>query len=94
MGKIRCGSPDAKNLAKSLHVQGAVPVMESHQRKSTIFPVAALDNSLKSFYLKAMDIVAILNSLASILVISTVIGLVIVGAYLAYKEEKRKKQGG
>ena len=53
--------------------------------------MSALDKDLKSLYFKNMDIVTILNSLASILVIATLIGFAIVGVFLAYKEEKRNK---
>jgi len=41
-----------------------------------------------------MHIVAILDSLAAILVILTVIGFGVVGVYLCYKEEKRRKKNG
>jgi len=83
-----------KNLAKSIQRASRRSGHGKAQRKSMIFSVAALDNNLKSFYLKTMDIVAILDSLAAVLVVLTVLGFVIVGAYLAYKEEKRKKQSG
>ena len=39
-----------------------------------------------------MDITIILEDIAGILVILTVIGLGAVGMYFAYKEEKRKKK--
>ena len=53
-----------------------------------------LDINLKSLYFKTMDIAVILDSLAAILVVLTVIGFGVVGVYLCYKEDKRRKKNG